>query len=254
MPPRVAPTVVLFSAPGTLAGIDPVLERAGVRLVRLDSVHPRPIDPSTWLDRASRTPRPDTVLVTSRAAVSSGVRPWHEASGPSATTVDYWAVGPGTAEALREFGARRVHRPSRVGADGIARSMGPSPARRIVYFRSDRAGDRLARALRRQGHRVVDLTVYRLDLPARMTERARRRLTRADLLVVTSPSGLVHLQRQLGRATFDHVARSTPLVVLGERSMRAAQASGFVRTSVARSTRAPRFARHLLQELDRARS
>jgi uroporphyrinogen-III synthase len=254
MTSRSPPTVVVLSAPGALEGIDPLLRRAGARLVRFTSLEPRPVDPAVWLERLRRLPKPDTVVVTSRTAVGAGVRPWRRASGPFPASLEFWAVGPGTAQALRQTGIRRVHRPLTVGAMAVAKAFGRRPPRRVVYLRSDLAGPRLARALRGQGHRVVDLVVYRLEAPPPLTARARHQLFMADLLVATSPSGLSYLRRRLDRVAFSRLARTTPLVVLGERSRRAARGHGFRRTSVAPSTTAQRFTLHLLRELRNART
>jgi len=254
MTSRSSPTVVVLSAPGTLQGIDSELRRAGVRLVRIASLEPRPVDATIWLERLARAPTPDTVVVTSRTAVGTGVRPWRRAFGPFPALLEFWAAGPGTAQALRRAGIRRVHRPRTVGAMAVAKELDRRPPRRVVYFRSDLAGPRLARTLRGQGHRVVDLVVYRLEAPPPLDARARRELSTADLLVVTSPSGLSDLRRRLDRATFSRLARTTRLVVLGERSRRAAHGHGFRHASVAPWTTEQRFAHHLLRELRNART
>lgn len=253
MPPSRRPTVVLWSAPGTLGGIDRWLERDGVRLVRLSSVAPRPVNPRPWLARIARAPPPDTVVVTSRAAVEAGIRRWRHAAGRLPPGLEFWAVGPGTAAAVRAAGIRRVRRPWTLGSDAIGRALARETPRRIVYFRSDRAGPTLARSLRQAGHAVLDLTVYRLGPSRRLTARARRDLREAQVLVVTSPSGLRELRRRLGRLAFSRVSRSATLVVLGERSRRSARRFGFRRTSVAPATAPYRFSRHLLRELDDAR-
>lgn len=249
MTEHVLPSVVLVSAPGTLEDVDPLLRREGIRLVRLESLTPQPIDPAVWLERLERVPRIDTVVVTSRAAVDAGVLPWRRAFGPFPSMLEFWAVGPATAQALRRAGVRRVHRPRAVGARAVAESLRRGPRRNIVYFRSDRAGPQLARTFRGQRHHVVDLVVYRLKSPPRLTGRARRELSAANLVVVTSPSGFANLRRRLGGPAFSRLARSADLVVLGERSRRAARGLGFRRVSVAPSTTAQRFTRHLLREL-----
>jgi uroporphyrinogen-III synthase len=251
---RAPQRVALLGSPDTLAGVDERLKRAGVRLLRLASVEPKPVVPAVWLDRALRRPAPDTIVVTSRVGVEAGVRPWRRVVGRLPAATEFWAVGPGTAQALLRAGVRRVRRPATVGADALVRSLGGTRPRRVAYFRSDAAGPRLARALRRQGHRVTDLVVYRLMEPHRGSLRARRQLLRADLLVVTSPSGLAYLRREVPRADWSRLARSVPLVVLGERSRRAAKRAGFRHVSVAPSTTAQRFTRHLLRELRDARN
>jgi uroporphyrinogen-III synthase len=254
MPTRTAPTVVVLAARGTLDGMDARLAHAGVRLRRITSVEARPLDPRRWLHRLTRTPGPDTAVLTSRAAVSAGVRPWRRRQGPLLASVEFWAVGPETARALREEGVRGIHRPPTSDALAIVRALGRRPRRTIAYLRSDIAGPRLSRALRSRGHRVVDVVVYRLRTPPRLSPRAQRDLVGADLLVVTSPSGLEGLRRRMSRPAFARLARSARLVVLGERSRRAALRLGFRSTSVAPSTNAQRLTRHLLREIRNARA
>jgi uroporphyrinogen-III synthase len=247
------PTIVLLSAPGTLQGVDRPLRRAGVRLVRLVAVEPRAVDPGRWLGRLEKAPRPDTVVVTSASAVTFGVGPWGRASGPFPASLEFWAVGPRTAKEVRAAGVRRAHRPRRTGAAAVAASLARVPPRRVVYFRSDLAGPQLARTLRTQGHRVLDLTVYRIETPPRLTDRDRDQLSRADLLIATSPSSLSSLRRRLDAPTFLRLARTTHLVVLGQRTQRAARGHGFRHTSVVPAATAQRFTRHLLRELRNAR-
>ncbi len=246
---RSRPLVALVSAPGTLAGIDPLLRSAGVRLVRIASLRSRPVGAGRWVERLAGTPPPDTVIVTSRAAVTDGIEPWRRIRREAPATIEYWAAGPGTTKALRASGVRRVRQPRILGARGILRGLQGGSRRNIVYFRSEEAGPLLARQLREQGHRVVDVVVYRLLPARRLGERARRDLARADLVVVTSPSALSGVRRGLDRRSFLRLRHSARLIVLGERSRRAAQGHGFRQVSVAPSTNAQRFTRHLLREL-----
>jgi uroporphyrinogen-III synthase len=243
------PRVVLLSALGTLGGIDDRLGRAGVRLTRIFSVAFHPVDPKLWSTRLESSFAPDTVIVTSRTAVQTGVIPWLEGKTARTGPLLYWAAGPGTAAALRAIGIRTPRRPRTAGAAGILRALHRGAPRRVLYFRSDRAGPGLARRLRQQGHAVTDLVVYRLDDPPALPTEARRALRGADLLVAASPSSLSGLRRQLDRRTFLRLRRTARLVVLGERSKRAAQGHGFRRVSVAPSTTAQGFTRYLLREL-----
>lgn len=249
MTSRSSPSVVLFSGPETLSGIDRPVRREGVRLVRIASWKARPIDPSVWCSRLTRRPGVDTVVLTSRTAVASGVRPWRRSLGRFPDDLEFWAVGPGTARALRTAGVNRVRRPSSIGTDRLAEALRGGPPRRIAYLRSDRAGPHLARVLRASGHRVVDVVVYRTTAPRTLTPLYRREILGTHLLVVTSPSGLGHLRAALGPKDFRQVARTVPLVVLGERSRRTARRLRFRRVSVASETTPQRFTRFLLREL-----
>ncbi|MGA7924221.1 MAG: uroporphyrinogen-III synthase [Thermoplasmata archaeon] len=248
MPRRVAPTIVLLTAPGTLREIDAPLQKAGVRVVRLEAVRPRPVDPRRWLPRVLRVTSPDTVVVTSRAGVDMGIRPWRSERVPP-SGLEFWAVGPGTALALRTAGIRGIHRPAAAGASNIAKALRKTKRRRILYFRSSAAGPRLADRLRADGHRVQDAIVYRLVAPRALTAEERQEIARADLLVISSPSALSLLRRRLDSPTFSRLSERARVVVLGERSQRAAHGHGFQHVSVAPSTTAQRFTRHLLQEL-----
>jgi uroporphyrinogen-III synthase len=250
-PPK--PTVALLSTPGTLKGLDRSLTRAGVRLFRVRSLEPREVDPVGWIRRVSSRARPDTVVVTSRWAVRAGVRPWREIEGGFPASLEFWAIGPATASALRRAGIPHIHRPREIGSEGIAAALARGPKRRIVYLRSNLAGSKLVRALRAHGHRVTDVIVYTVEMPPPLTARERTAILGADVLVVTSPSGLADLSYRIGRSAFARLARSTPLVVLGERSRRAAELRHFVRISVVPSADTQPFTRHLLREVRNAR-
>ena len=249
MPPRAAPKVVLLSTPGTLTGVDSLLQKAGVRLVRMVSLTIHPVKPAVWLNRLPRSVTPDAVVVTSRAGVSAGVVPWLEYATPRNGAVQYWAAGPGTAAALRGAGIRNIRRPRPAGTTGILQALRMEPPRSVLYFRSDEAGPGLSRQLRRQGHAVLDLVVYRLGTPPPLGREDRRAILQANLLVVTSPSSLSNLRRRLDARTFRRLRHAGRLVVLGERSRHAAQGHGFRRISVAPSATAQGFTRYLLREL-----
>lgn len=246
------PTIALVAVRGALTGVDGRLRRAGVDVLRVRSVEPQPVSPRAWLGPVLRRARPDTVVVTSRAGVLAGVVPWSRAVPGARLGTEFWAVGPGTAAALRSAGVRCVRQPTGPGSMGVASAVGTRSRRRILYLRSDRAGPELARRLRRRGHVVIERVVYRLRPSPGWTAREKEGFARADLLVVTSPSGLAQTRRQLGRAVMGRLARTTRLVVLGPRSRRAAALLGFRRISVVAPTTAQRFTRHLLQELRHA--
>ena len=254
MPSRSAPEIVLLSSAGTLAGIDPLLRKAGVRFARIVAVVPQALEPRRWLQHLSASRPPDTVIVTSQTAVESGVRPWLRTLKGRVGAIEFWAAGPGTAKALRSSGARQVKRAPMLGAGGIQATLRRRAPRTILYFRSDRAGSHLARRLRSFGHTVFDVVVYRLATTPVLRTRARHNLLDAHVLVATSPSVLSALRHGIDRRSFLKLVRHTRLVVLGERSQRAARGHGFRRVTVAPSTTAQRFTRYLLRELRDASS
>jgi uroporphyrinogen-III synthase len=253
-PDAAPPTVVLLCAPGTFARVDAAIERAGVRLVRVRSVEPTPVDPLVWIRRISKTRPADTVVVTSRWGVRAGVRPWIRIDGAFPEEVEFWAAGPATAAALRRVGITHIHTPRTPGAEGVVGELASGPKRRVIYLRSDLAGSKLVRALRGQGHRVTDLVVYTVEMPPPLTARERAALHEADVIAVTSPSGLADLSHRIGRSAFARLAQRTRLVVLGERTRRAAAERHFARISVAPSVHTQPFTRHLLREVRNART
>ncbi len=252
--PRSRRTVVLLSAAGTLAPLDRRLARSRVRLRRVVVTEAAPVSPRRWLPRLLARRPPDGVVVTSPAGVAAGVRPWLRSAGREAAELEYWAAGPVTARALRSAGVRRVHRAPGLGARAVAEALRRGPRRRLLYFRSDRAGPELARRLRRNGHRVTEAVVYRLGRSRPPSASTFAAIRDADLVVAASPSAIDALARAAGSARLRPLARSTALVVLGERSRAAARAHGFRRVSVAPSPNPERFTRHLLRELEHAGS
>lgn len=243
-------SVVIAAAPGTLAGVDRRLRRAGVRVVRLRTLEVRVVPPAKWVPGLLRRAPPDTVVVTSRAAVFAGVRPWRAASGPSSTRAEFWAVGPRTAAALRAAGVRPVRRPPPpASAAGIVRGLRRATPRAILYLRSDRAGPALARELRRHGHRVYDRVVYRALAPRSISGQGRGIVHGADLIVVTSPSGFDSLRRRVGPRTYARLTRSVPVLVLGARSRAAARTEGYRTIAVVPPTTPQRFTGRVLREL-----
>jgi uroporphyrinogen-III synthase len=246
------PVVVMMSAQGTLASIDPHLRRAGVRLARVTMLSTRPIEPSRWLGRITEAERPDTVVITSRSAVQAGLEPWVRASGRLPRPLEIWAVGPGTSHAVRRAKLGRSRHPRAVGADALVKALHRRRPRTVVYLRSDLAGARVARALRQEGHRVLDLVVYRVAASERIAPRDGHLLYRADLLVATSPSVLRSLRTRIDRRLFARLTRTVPLVVLGARTLRSARGHGFRHVTVAPSTAPQQFTHHVLGVLDLA--
>lgn len=247
-----ARSVTIVGSRMALTGLTTRLERRGVTVHRV--VVLVPIPPARAV--AAFPPRPttaiDTLVLTSRAGVRSLTRvPGLLAALRRNPGLWVLAVGPGTAAALEQAGLPPDWSPSSGGSSAIAARLLRSPPRRVLYPRSSRAGPRLARLLRRQGHVVFDPITYRVAPAARLGAPDVRRVLEADRLVVTSPSALSHLRSGLGPASFRRLRARRGIVVLGERSARAARGHGFRGVRRAPTTAEQGFTRFLVRELRR---
>ncbi len=245
--------VAFVGSTDVMLGAERSLTSRGVRVRRVPTLRSDPLPVSQLWNRIERFGPFDTLVVTSREGVRAlfGSR----TAAPSARRlrgVESWAIGPGAARALRSVGVRTALVPDRLDSSRLASLLARSPTRRIVYPRSDQAGSRLALALRRQGHNVLDLLAYRVGAPKRLPARTLTWLRRADRVVVTSPSALRNLRRLVDAPTFGQLRRSRNLVVLGERTARAARGHGIRDVRVAGTAATQRFTRFLLAGLDDA--
>lgn len=250
MRPPSARRVVLVAAETTFPGLAVRLRRHGVRLRRVLPFQAVPsFSPSARRRLLAFGPW-DTLLVTSRATVDQFlVRPDVGPLLRDAPRPETLSVGPATTAALRRAGWAPRWSAGGAGATALARRLGRGRKRRILYPRSARAGPGLARRLRTQGHRVLDLVVYRLAPSPPWTPEEVQAVRRADRIVVTSPSALSGLRRGVGSREFSGLRRRGVLVVLGERSARAARGHGFRAVRVAPTLAEQGFTRFLLREL-----
>ncbi|MGD0718700.1 MAG: uroporphyrinogen-III synthase [Thermoplasmata archaeon] len=227
--------------------------RRGIRLVRLDAVVASGSPPGLLAQHLDRFGPYDTVALSSRAAVTAFVRPLRRHGRLREPEVEFWAVGPETARALRLAGVRRVRRARAEGAEPLRRALA-GRQRRIVCPRSDRAGPALARSLKADGHRVLDLIAYRVRAGPRLSPRERSSARAAAVVIATSPSAITHFRAMVDRPTFDHLARAAQWVVLGPRTAAAARGHGLRRIGVAPSASVQRFTPYLLGVLAHATS
>ncbi len=244
--------LALATSPGALTEAVTPLRRAGVIVRRWNVVGIEKVPPARWLPPLLRTSRAfDALIVTSGNAVSAGVEPLLHALAPDRIPRELWAVGPSTARVLARVAHRRVRRPANAASATLAAAIGRDRSRALLYLRSDRAGPGLARLLRRAGHRVREVTVYRLSRRPALSPRDQAWLRNAHAVLASSPSALEGLRKAAGLATWSHLRRSVPLVVLGGRSRRAARAAGFQDVRLVEPAGPQRFTLRLLGELRR---
>lgn len=170
----------------------------------------------------------DWLVLTSAngARALAGCLRQHDLTLPAGLRVA--AVGPATAEVLREAGIGVDHVPGEFLTVAIAEGLGDLAGRRVVLARADIASGDLIVALRQRGAVVTEVVAYRtVEGPA----ASRRPLLRAlagglDGVTFTSGStvrGLIALlgRRQTGRAT------SLPAFCIGPVTADVARQAGF---------------------------
>ncbi len=243
-------SVALIGAATTYPRLPAALGRRGIRVDRIVVIRPRAVPVRSSLRALRRFGRFDTLIVTSRTAAERFLgRPEVRSRLRPDGRPEVLAIGPGTESALRGVGLRPDWTGRGTGSDEVLRHLARRGARRILYPRSAVAGPKLARALRRAGHRVLDLVAYDLAPPRRLGSRALARVRRADRIVVTSPSAVDHLFSAVPRPALGTVGPGRRVIAIGPRTARAARARGLRGVRSAPSAAEQPFSRFLLREM-----
>ncbi len=219
-------TVVLVSAPEALPGLDEAFRRRKVRLVRIPVLEFAPRPASLLKSALQGFGAFDTLVLTSSEAVATFVRPLAPVVRSQGSRMEVWAGGPSTARELRALGFRRIYRAPGLGSIPLLDALRRARPRSVVYPRSDRAGPNVAHTLRTRGDRVLDLVSYSVRPRTKLTLRERNALSHASAWIVTSPSAISALREALGSSGLRSLSRATRVLVLGERTRRAAWGHG----------------------------
>jgi uroporphyrinogen III methyltransferase / synthase len=99
------------------------------------------------------------------------------------------AIGPGTADALREGGIAADIVPERAVAESLVDALAERPVRRALIARAEQARDVLPDALRARGAEVEILALYR-TVAEPLDERTRTATLGADYVTFTSASSV----------------------------------------------------------------
>lgn len=231
--PRRAPTVVLTTAPETLAGLAEMLrgEGATVREKPLLAFGP----PADWapVDRAIfRLPEFRAVAFTSpRAAEAFASRlSLHRVSPPQGQ--DAWTTGAATAAALHNL-FDPVRTPSSLmtidaGAGALLASamIAANVGSPVLYVCGDTRRDDVPAVLRAAGITLEEVICYRSVLAD--PDEMRRAAIGADVLLVASPKVVTVLARVCPKD------ERPALVAIGPTTARAARAAGWAPAGVAR--------------------
>lgn len=144
------------------------------------------------------------------------------------------AIGPRTAEAVRQAGLKTTLVPEDFSKEGIARAFRKIPVRgrRILIPRSNLgAGDWFAAALRRRGARVDEAVLYETVAPRISPARVKRALRRLDAATFTSGSTAESFLATLERAhlPLKRALNGTKVVAIGPSTAQALRKGGVKR-------------------------
>jgi len=219
------------------AAIRRAAARLGARVLALSPWKLAPRD-----DRATRAElraalAARRVLVTSPAAVraASALQPLRRRPGQQ-----WFAVGAGTAAALRRAGVDEVAAPARMDSEGLLALPGLRGVRGsdVGMLTAPGGRGRIAPALRRRGARVIRADVYE-RVPVAPSPRAVSTLLRLDApawLLLSSGEALERLLAALP-ADAAHALRRAGVVAASERLASLAREQGFERIVTAASAR-----------------
>lgn len=181
--------------------------------------------PLAVADLAVRVPSPDVVVITSATAaevVATGA--------PTAWRGARWAaVGPSTAERLRELGYDVVLVSERATADDLTVALGDLSGQTVVFPRADLAPPTTADGLRRAGATVEEVVAYENVAPVGSEQRLRGALP-VTATTLLSGSAAERLAAHLTAAEHVQLGR---IVAIGPSTARAATRAGLVVHAVA---------------------
>lgn len=211
--------VVVTRPRGTGRRLVSELERLGADVTEVPLVEIVPAEDEA-LDDALRRGA-DWVVVTSANAV--------RAAGDRLRRVErarFAAVGPATADALRELGIEPDLVPERFAADALVEAIGDVAGLRVLLPQADIAGPELAEALRARGAAVEVVVAYR-TVAVTPGEEGLAALRAADAVLLASGSAARSL------AALGLPLEQTQLVCIGPATAEEAAASGLTVGSVA---------------------
>jgi uroporphyrinogen-III synthase len=127
-------------------------------------------DPMLAIEPTGATPRPDADIVVFTSTTGAGLADSAGWSSDDATVV---AIGPSTAEALREHGYRVDRIPDEYSSSGLVAALAEVvPGQRVEVARSDHGSDTLVDGLGDAGGYVHETALYRLERPPSAGESA----------------------------------------------------------------------------------
>jgi len=231
------PTVLITRPAHQAEPLLALLEARGFQPVRLPTIAIRPIQPNPALDAALRNLSAYAWVVLTSV---NGVHVvWERAQAlgfdGALQFARLAAIGPKTAEALRQRGAIPAFVPEEYVAEAILPGLGDVRGQKVLLLRALQARPTLAEMIAAAGGEAHEVPVYD-TLPARPSPEGLEALRRGvDYLTFTSPStvrNFVALTRQAG---LDPLALpgNPQVVCIGPITAQAAREMGFPVAAVA---------------------
>lgn len=210
------------------------LETLGAEVVLLPTVSFAAVENSQALDAALRgLAEFDWILFTSQNAVRFFCQRIHEMDLKVASLQKprplVATVGPATAAAAAEEGFRVDTVPKNHGGEALVQELwGAIGNRKILLPRSDRADDRLPKALREAGAQVTEVVAYRTAVPDSLDPKILKSIRDAqvDAIVFASPSAFRFLSECVGSAELAELSTRVQFAAIGPTTARALREDG----------------------------
>ena len=212
MNPAARPVVVTRAeAPGS--GLGGELDRCGLPVLHWPVVGIEAVPPEAWSVTGAALASFDWIVFTSAHAVEAVTD-----AQPAPPRARIAAVGPATAELLRERGWP-VELTGHGGAEGLLGSLAEAgvSGRCVLHPAGSRALPTLSQGLQRLGAEVVCCVVYRTVTTALDVGECRSWIERRAVGAVTfaSPSAVTELERALGERDFGQLLHDAPALAIG---------------------------------------
>ncbi|GAB4350099.1 MAG: uroporphyrinogen-III synthase [Gammaproteobacteria bacterium] len=212
------------------AGLAQAIEALGGKALLLPTLEIRPTDPETVAAQLEVPGEIDYLIFISPNAVQWGV-PILRRAGRLPPPRRIAAVGKATAKALEAAGCPAAIVPES-GADSEALLAHPAlrgvAGKEVLIVRGEGGRELLAETLRARGATVAYAEVYRRVVPEAGGDRLARWLAdgEIDIVTATSAAGLENLLQMVPPERADQL-RALPLVVVSDRMLQLASATGF---------------------------
>ncbi len=228
------------------------LESLGAEVLAIPAIRIEPLDSAPLRAALAHFDRYQWLIFTSRNAVQIVFDELRRMGGSIAAS-RVVAVGPKTAEALRERGVDVTVTPDRFVAEGVLEALSQRddvPGSRFLYAAAEAARDTLPLGLRRLGAEVDVIQIYRAAVPAGSASSAdlRARLERGAIDVVTFASGSA--VRAFVESVGANAARLAPAVSIGPVTSEAVRAHGLTLLAEAEEHTTEGLVRAIVSALD----